>query len=40
VRASNALSRVSVSFDETNLVLNARLLPAAVLAQRIDLVGL
>jgi hypothetical protein len=31
---------VSVSFDETNLVPNAGLLPAAVLAQRIDLVGL
>jgi hypothetical protein len=27
---------VSVSFDETNLVPNAGLLPAAVLAQRID----
>jgi hypothetical protein len=34
------LSRVSVSFDETNLVPNAGLLPAAVLAQRIDLAGL
>ncbi len=40
MRANHELSRVSVSFDETNLVLNARLLPAAVLAQRIDLVGL
>ena len=30
---------MSVSFDETNLVPNAGLLPAAVLAQRIDLVG-
>ena len=29
-----------MSFDETNLVPNAGLLPAAVLAQRIDLVGL
>jgi len=29
-----------VSFDETNLVSNAGLLPAAVLAQRIDLSGL
>jgi len=34
------LSRVSVTFDETNLVPNAGLLPAAVLAQRIDLSGL
>jgi hypothetical protein len=34
------LSRVSVSFDEDNLVPNARLLPAALLAQRIDLAGL
>jgi hypothetical protein len=34
------LSRVSVSFDEPNLVPNAGLLPAAVLAQRIDLAGL
>jgi hypothetical protein len=34
------LSRVSVSFDEDNLVPNAGLLPAAVLAQRIDLAGL
>jgi hypothetical protein len=31
---------VSVSFDEKNLVPNAGLLPAAVLAQRIDLAGL
>jgi hypothetical protein len=31
---------VSVRFDETNLVPNAGLLPAAVLAQRIDLGGL
>jgi hypothetical protein len=34
------LSRVSVSFDESNLVPNAGLLPAAVLAERIDLDGL
>jgi len=34
------LSRVSVSFDESNLVPNAGLLPAAVLAQRVDLGGL
>jgi hypothetical protein len=34
------LSRVSVSFDEDNLVPDAGLLPAAVLAQRIDLAGL
>jgi hypothetical protein len=40
VRASHDLSRVSVSFDETNLVSNAGLLPAAILAQRIDLAGL
>ena len=40
MRANHELSRVSVSFDETNLVPNAGLLPAAVLAQRIDLVGL
>jgi hypothetical protein len=31
---------VSVSFDERNLVPNAGLLPAAVLAQRIDVAGL
>jgi hypothetical protein len=35
-----SLSRVSVSFDETNLVSNAGLVPAAILAQRIDLAGL
>jgi Transposase DDE domain group 1 len=40
VRASHDLSRVSVSFDEPNLVPSAGLLPAAVLAQRIDLSGL
>jgi len=31
------LSRVTTTFDETNLVPNAGLLPAAVLAQRLDL---
>jgi hypothetical protein len=40
VQANHELSRVSVSFDETKLVPNAGLLPAAVLAQRIDLGGL
>ena len=40
MRAKHDLSRVSVSFDETNLVPNAGLLPAAVLAQRLDLAGL
>ena len=40
VRASHDLSQVSVSFDESNLVANAGLLPAAVLAQRVDLAGL
>jgi hypothetical protein len=40
VRANHDLSGVSVSFDETNLVPNAGLLPAAVLAQRLDLAGL
>jgi hypothetical protein len=40
VRASHDLSRVTTSFDEGNLVPNAGLLPAAVLAQRIDLPGL
>jgi hypothetical protein len=40
MRASHDLSRVSVSFDETNLVPNAGLLPAGTLAQRIDLAGL
>jgi len=34
------LSRVTTTFDETNLVPNAGLLPAAVLAQRLDLAGL
>jgi len=41
VRANHELSCVSVSFDESNLVLNAGLLPAAaVLGQRVDLAGL
>jgi len=40
MRASHDLSRVSVSFDEPNLVPCAGLLPAAVLAQRIGLGGL
>lgn len=40
MRASHDLSRVSTSFDEHNIVPNAGLLPAAVLAQRIDLAGL
>jgi len=40
VRANHDLSRVTTTFDETNLVPNAGLLPAAVLAQRLDLGGL
>jgi hypothetical protein len=40
VRASHDLSGVSTTFDEGNLVPNAGLLPAAVLAQRLDLAGL
>ena len=40
MRANHDLSRVSVSFDETNLVPDAGLLPAAMLAQRLDLAGL
>lgn len=40
MRASHDLSAVSVSFDEANLVPCAGLLPAAVLAQRVDLAGL
>ena len=40
MRANHDLSRVSVSFDEANLVPNAGLLPVAVLTQRIDLAGL
>jgi hypothetical protein len=37
---SHDLSRVTTTFDESNLVPNAGLLPAAVLAQRLDLAGL
>lgn len=40
MRASHDLSGVSVSFDEANLVPCAGLLPAAVLAQRINPAGL
>ncbi len=40
MRASHDLSAVSVSFDEANLVPCAGLLPAAVLAQRLDVGGL
>jgi hypothetical protein len=40
MRASHDLSGISTSFDESNLVPNAGLLPAAVLAQRLDLAGL
>jgi hypothetical protein len=40
VRASDDLSRVTTTFDESNLVPNAGLLPAAVLAKRIDLASL
>ena len=40
MRASHDLSRVSVSFDEANLVPSAGLLPAAVLTQRLRLAGL
>jgi hypothetical protein len=40
VRAAHDLSRVTTTFDETNVVPNTGLLPAAVLAQRIDLGGL
>jgi len=40
VRANHDLSRVSTTFDEANLVPNAGLLPAAALAQRLDVVGL
>lgn len=38
--ASHEPGRASVSFDETNLVPNAGLLPVAVRAQRADLDGL
>ena len=40
MRANHDLSRVCATFDEANLVPNAGLLPAAVLAQRIGLGGL
>jgi len=40
VQANHELSRVSVSFEGSNLVPDAGLLPAAVLAQRIGLGGL
>ncbi len=40
MRANHDLSRVTTSFDESNLVPNAGLLPAAALAQRLDLDGL
>jgi hypothetical protein len=39
VQASHDLAGVSVSFDEPNLVPCAGLLPAAVLAQRLDVAG-
>jgi hypothetical protein len=40
VRASHDLTRVAVRFDEACLMPNAGLLPAAALAQRVDLAGL
>jgi len=40
VRANHDLSRVSTTFDETNLVPNVGLLPAVALAQRLDVAGL
>ena len=40
VRASHDLARVSAGFDEPNLVPCAGLLPAAALAQRLDVAGL
>lgn len=40
MRASDDLARVSVAFDERHLLPHAGLLPAAALAQRIDLAGL
>lgn len=40
MRANHDLSRVTTTFDETSLVPNAGLLPAAALAQRLDLGGL
>src|SRR4051812_32888471 len=40
MRASHNLSSVSVSCDEPNLVSGAGLLPAAALAQKVELAGL
>ncbi len=40
MRASHDLTRVPVTFDEASLVPTAGLLPAAALAQRLDLAGL
>jgi len=40
VRVNHDLSRVTTTFDDRNLVSNAGLLPAAALAQRLDLEGL
>lgn len=40
MQASHDLARVEVSFDESNLVPSAGLLPAAVLAQRLGVAGL
>ena len=40
MRANHDLSRVTTTFDERNLMPNAGVLPAAVLAQRLDLGGL
>ncbi len=40
MRASHDLSGITTTFDECNLVPNAGLLPAAVLAERLDLAGL
>ena len=40
MRASHDLTRVAVRFDEACLMPNAGLLPAATLAQRVDLGGL
>jgi hypothetical protein len=40
MRASHDLTRVPVTFDEASLVPAAGLLPAAALAQRVDLAGL
>lgn len=40
MRASHDLSRASLNFTETNLIPNAGLLPAAMIAQRVDLPGL